>query len=101
MKPSLYENYFLQHLQYEEKYGPRTMVLVQIGTFYEALGYDPSIAVDKDELPQSLSSKLFTNNMWRKVGKAEELSKIISRTLTFKDKGRPHSINNPRMAGVP
>lgn len=100
-EPTLYESYFLQQLQYEEKYGTRTIVLVQIGTFYEALGYDPTIAVDKDQLPESLSSKLFTYHGWRKVGKAEELSVIINRTLTFKDKGRPHALNNPRMAGIP
>ena len=99
--PSIYETYFNQQLQFEEKYGPRTMLLIQIGMFYEALGYDPSIAVDKEQLPQDFISKIYTSNGWRKVGKAEELHEIINRQLTFKDKGKPHALNNPRMTGVP
>lgn len=74
-----YEEYFrLQH-NYEAKYGPKTVVIAQSGTFYYILEYD---------LPE------------RKIGKAYVMRELIDRHkgkefVITKPKTGPHQIDNP------
>lgn len=76
------DDYFKYQQEYEKKYGDRTVVLMQIGSFYEIYEYDPP-------LPQV------------KIGKASELSLILNVILTCKDKSKPHDLHNPKMIGFP
>ena len=67
--------------EYHEKYGARTAVLMQVGSFYECYGVDNEV---------------------EKHGNAEELSKILNIILTRKNKKiLRNSMQNPLMLGFP
>ena len=77
----LSEIYFeLQHY-FEKKYGSNTLVLIEIGTFFEV--YE-------------------VNNNELKVGKAKEIAELLNIQLTRKNKNiLKNSVQNPLLAGVP
>jgi len=80
-KRLLTDIYFELQRIFEEKYGPDTVVLMEVGTFYEV--YE----VNNDEL---------------KIGKAKEVAELLNIQLTRKNKTiLENSIANPLMAGVP
>lgn len=85
------DEYFRYQEKYEEKYGKRTIVLYQNGSFFEVFEYDPG----KDQ----------TNNKpeWptRKLGYASHLSGLIGYTLTRRSSKKPYSFSNPNMVGFP
>ena len=60
-----------------KKYGERSVVLLQVGSFYEIY------AVEND------------------FGKTEQVSKILNILQTLKNKSLPHSMQNPYLAGFP
>lgn len=75
------EGYFKIQKYYEEKYGIDTVVLFELGTFFEV--YE----VDNDEM---------------QIGKAKEISELLNIQLTRKSKTiLTNDIKNPLMAGVP
>ena len=77
----LSEVYFELQLYFEKKYGKDTLVLIEIGTFFEV--YE----VNNDEL---------------KVGKAKEIAELLNIQLTRKNKNiLENSVKNPLLAGVP
>jgi DNA mismatch repair protein MutS len=80
-KKLLTEIYFdLQHY-FEEKYGKDTLILMEIGTFFEL--YE-------------------VNNETLKVGKAKEVAEFLNIQLTRKNKNiLENSLSNPLLAGVP
>jgi len=77
----LVENYFeLQNL-FEEKYGKNTIILIEIGSFFEL--YE----VNNEEL---------------QIGKAKDIAEFLNIQLTRKNKSiLENSISNPLLAGVP
>ena len=80
-KKLLTEIYFDLQRYYEEKYGENTVVLMEVGTFFEV--YE----VDNEEM---------------KLGKAKEISEVLNIQLTRKSKAIPEiNVKNPNMAGVP
>jgi len=80
-KRLLTEIYFELQRIFEEKYGSDTVVLMEIGTFFEV--YE----VNNDEM---------------KIGKAKEIAELLNIQLTRKNKAiLENSIANPLMAGVP
>jgi DNA mismatch repair protein MutS len=80
-KRLLTEIYFELQRIFEEKYGSDTVVLMEIGTFFEV--YE----VNNDEM---------------KIGKAKEIAEVLNIQLTRKNKAiLENSIANPLMAGVP
>ncbi|WP_457598843.1 MutS-related protein [Hydrogenimonas sp.] len=80
-KRLLTDIYFELQRIFEEKYGPDTVVLMEVGTFYEV--YE----VNNDDL---------------KIGKAKEVAELLNIQLTRKNKTiLENSIANPLMAGVP
>src|SRR5680860_1307848 len=83
---TLTSEYFDLQKLYEQKYGCRTIVLIQVGSFYEAYQYDPSKIEDTDE---------------KSIGHASEISTLLNMLLTSKTKSKPHSIENPYMFGFP
>ncbi len=80
-KKLLTEVYFDLQQYFEEKYGNNTLILMEIGTFFEV--YE----VNNDEL---------------KIGKAKEIAELLNIQLTRKSKAiLENSVNNPLLAGVP
>jgi len=80
-KRLLTEVYFDLQYYFEDKYGKDSIVLMEIGSFFEV--YE----VNNDEL---------------KIGKAKEISELLNIQLTRKNKSiLENSISNPLLAGVP
>src|SRR5579884_2148892 len=82
---SVIAEYFGYQDSFEKKYGPKTVVLMQIGSFYEVYCWDPS--------------RIGENG--RKVGVAPEISLLLNMVLTSKDSNEPHSQRNPLLVGFP
>lgn len=77
----LSEVYFDLQRACEAKYGPDTLVIIEIGTFFEV--YE-------------------VNNEKMKIGKAKEVAEFLNIQLTRKNKTiLENSIQNPLLAGVP
>jgi len=77
----LTEIYFELQSYFESKYGDNTIILIEIGSFFEL--YE----VNNDEL---------------KIGKAKEIATLLNIQLTKKNKSIvENSIKNPLLAGVP
>jgi len=85
----LSEEYLKLQMEYTEKYGINTVILYQVGSFYEIYEYDPDL--DPNEIKY--------NN--KKIGNATRISKILNMCLTQKNKKKPHGINNPILVGFP
>jgi len=83
--------YLKYQQEYEEKYGERTIVLYQNGSFFELFEYSPE-KNETNEIPP-----------WptHKIGHATELSKLLGYTLTKRNKSKPYSLENPNMIGFP
>lgn len=79
-KADIFAEYYKAQETLEEEYGPESIVLMMVGSFYEIYGVD---------LPD------------KKVGKAEEAHNILGMNMTMKNKSREHSPNNPYMVGFP
>jgi len=73
---SLTKNYFKLQEEYENKYGDKTVVIMQVGGFYEVYSYEG-------------------------YGKADVVSNVCNMMLTAKDKNKEISITNPQMCGMP
>ena len=79
---TLIDDYLLEQDKYTQKYGERTIVLMQVGHFYECYGVD-------NEIEKSNSDNLYT------------LSNILDIQLTRKNKNiKESSRKNPLMIGV-
>jgi len=77
----LSEIYFDLQRHFEAKYGENTLILIEIGSFFEL--YE----VNNDEM---------------KIGKAKEIAGLLNIQLTRKNKAiLENSIKNPLLAGVP
>ena len=78
---SVVSEYFKTYSEYCEKYGSKTAVLMQVGSFYEIYGID---------------------NKNQKIGNAVELSQLLNIMLTRKNKKIVHNdMHNPLMLGFP
>lgn len=72
------KEYFYQQEKYEKEYGiDKTVVFIQIGSFYEVYSYD------------------------ERGADLAKLSNLLDIALTRKNKGKKVSESNPRMMGVP
>ena len=77
----LTQKYFKLQQLFEQKYGKDTIVLIEIGTFFEV--YE-------------------VNNDKEKIGKAKEIAELLNIQLTRKNKSiLENNQSNPLMAGVP
>ncbi len=78
---SLIEIYFDLQTEFEQKYGPNTVVVIEVGSFFEVYG------VESDEI---------------KIGKPKEIAEILNLQLTRRNKQFPeNSLKNPLLAGFP
>lgn len=89
-------DYFKAQQKYSEKYGDKTVVLYQKGSFYNCYSYFPEkcsdvkFRTDKDKI------------MWNKqIGVAHLIESIIRADLTRTDSSKDYSILNPNMSGFP
>lgn len=82
---SIYQEYFKLQKELEEKYGKQSVVLMQVGSFYEIYG----ICLPNNKPPI-------------KIGYTEEISNILSMQIAYKNgRNKPHSETNPQMMGFP
>lgn len=78
---SLIEAYFTLQTHYEQLYGPSTVLLMEVGSFFEVYGIETAEHT---------------------VGKPREIAEILNLQLTRKNKSIPEvSVKNPLMAGFP
>src|SRR3989338_2011103 len=78
---SLIEIYFDLQEQFEQKYGSDTVVVIEVGSFFEVYGVD-----NDDEV----------------IGKPKEIAEILNLQLTRKNKTILHNtLKNPLLAGFP
>lgn len=77
--PPLLKDYFELQTKYERKYGPKTVLFYEVGSFYEIYETDCPIH----------------------IGKAKEISDVLSIQVTKKNKSKTHNESNPYMVGFP
>ena len=77
----LIDDYFIHQLNFEKKYGQRTIVLMQVGSFFEFYG---------------------VNNEYEKIGDAQTITELLNIQLTRRNKAiLENSRSNCLMAGFP
>lgn len=90
-------DYYYMQIEAEKKYGEKTVVMMEKGSFFEIYEYNPDNC-EKEEDKKDKNGKKWTE----KIGKAKEVHDVIK---TFKlasaDGNKDHSIMNPRMLGFP
>lgn len=92
----LITEYFVNQKKYEAQYGERTVVLTQVGAFYEMWQYEPSYCTsDEAKLDE------FGNMQTESVGHAIELSIVLNCILTVESKSEPYSYKHPHKVGFP
>ena len=79
-KIKITDEYYNYYYKYTKKYGLQTVILMQVGMFYEMY----------------MSNE---NNI--KIGNADEISKLLNIQLTLKNKKEEHSKTNAYMCGFP
>jgi len=85
-KKSLIQEYYEYQKFYEDKYGENTIVLIEIGSFYEAY---------EGPYLDPITNKVI------EIGKAKIISDELNILLTKKNKTLEVSEKNPFMAGIP
>lgn len=80
----------------EKKYGERTVVLYQIGSFYEIYEYSPEYCTS-EEAKIDESGKIWNEN----IGHAINISVILNCVLTFENSNKPYSIASCHKLGFP
>lgn len=77
--PTLIDDYLNYQLEHEKKYGKRTVVLMEVGSFFEIYGVD---------------------NDTEKIGKPKKISTILNIAFTRKNKSNPNNNRgNPLFCG--
>lgn len=80
VKETIIDEYFKYQKEYEEKFGEKTVVLVEVGSFYEVYEVE---------------------NENEKIGKAKEISQITNFQLTKKNKNiEGNDRKNPLLVGI-
>lgn len=89
-------DYLVLQKRHEEQYGERTVVLIQVGSFYEIYGYDPTYCTTNE-------SKIDKEGkVWQEaIGHAVELSVVLNSVLTHENGNEAYGINNPHKIGFP
>lgn len=90
-------DYYRMQTDAEEKYGEKTVVMIEKGSFFEIYEYNPEKCVNEEDKKDKKGKKWLT-----KIGKAKDVHDVIK---TFKlasaDGNKNHSLTNPRMLGFP
>jgi len=97
-KISLMPTYFRLQEKYADKFGPQTLVLIQIGTFYEFYHYDPNNCIKpEDRISSSDPDRIYN----KPIGCALDAGAALDIVVTSRNKNRPYSVDNPSMVGFP
>jgi len=88
--------YFRSQRKHEVQYGERTVVLMQIGSFYEIYQYAPEYCTT-EEAKLDENGNIQNEN----IGHAIELSVILNCVLTFENSSEPYSYKSPHKIGFP
>ena len=80
MLTPLLEKYNIYQKDIETKYGEDSVVMIQVGSFYEIYGFN--------------CEKI-------KLGNLKKMTDILGITLTKKNKAKEHNVNNPYLCGLP
>ena len=93
---SIIIEYLRMQIEYEAKYGERTIILLNMGTFFEIYGYDPNYCLtDEAKIDRY-------GQIWNEiVGHAVEASVLLNARLTQENGKEPYSIMNPHKLGFP
>lgn len=97
-KPSIYDEYFNIQRQHEALYGSRTVVLMQIGKFYEIYEYDPEL--DESE-SNNQDNFIDPYKPTKRIGYATEVGSDMDWNVHKCRKLKPHSPSNPLTVGCP
>lgn len=88
--------YFDIQKESEQKYGENTIVLMEMGGFYEIFGYDVNYCRSED------ARKDKNGKIWNEsIGLAEKMSVILNCSLAQTDNKKPYGIKNPHKLGFP
>lgn len=96
MSTELFNEYFKYVRTFEEKYGSKTLIMMQVGSFYELYEYRYNgEKIEEDGLAV--------------IGKCTEICKIVQEDpdvgqelkRTKKNSKKPHCNNNPYLVGIP
>ena len=106
---SWFKDYFQYVTHYQNLYGPKTIVLIQKGSFFECYSYDPVLEAEKfivNDLNIDLLVYLKSRSQQHAseqqiIGCAIEAASDLGFRLTSDDKKSPHGHNNPFLCGIP
>ena len=82
-------SYLRQQEEYTSRYAQKTIVLMQIGSFYEMYEFNPEKCDEVYEWPK------------KRIGLVGEVSKLLNMVITSKDKKKPYTLTNCEMIGFP
>jgi len=88
--------YFNLQQYYEQLYGENTVVLYQIGKFYEIMEFIPNDCTD-DKYKMDIAGRVYNKN----IGKALALSNLLRHVFMKRYNNKPYSIENPYITGFP
>src|SRR6187431_1778506 len=91
---SLLSDCYTKQVFYEDKYGPKTVIFIQRGKFYNSYEFDPSNCLNEND--RFTKDKLEWTS---KVGHAVELSTILVLKLSKPNNNIKYSAENPNMVG--
>jgi DNA mismatch repair protein MutS len=91
--------YFDLQEEYELKYGNPTIVLMQIGDFYEMHEYDPNSCEEE----YHMFSRHRPNQRYdHSIGHIQDIALILNdMAITMPNKNKPYCVDNPYKAGFP
>lgn len=92
----LITDYFELQVKYEAQYGERTVLLMQVGTFYETWEFDPTFCESKEHRKDK-NGKIWNDT----VGHSINLSSILNCVLAYEDSTAPYSPDYPHKVGFP
>ena len=82
-------SYLRQQEEYTSRYAEKTIVLMQIGSFYEMYEFNPQKCGEVYDWPK------------KRIGLVGEVSKLLNMVITSKDKKKPYTLTNCEMIGFP
>jgi len=88
--------YFEHQLKFEQQYGPKTIVLAQYGSFYDAFQYVVNHCTS-DDMKIDKYKKVWNYD----IGCACDVHELLDCELTQKNNNKPYGIKNPHMFGFP
>ena len=82
--------------EHEKKYGERTVVLMQIGAFYEIYEYSVEYCTSEEAKIDR------EGNVWNEsIGHAINISVVLNCVLTYENGNEPYGVSNPHKVGFP